>query len=76
MGLMNADVVHLPNVMHKENKISINSFSLCMGWELSTSTDGVHSGIMTLGGTDDSHHTTPMVYAVNTYSFGYNVVIR
>ena len=76
MGLMNADVVHLPNVMHKENKISINSFSLCMGWEFSSSKDGVHSGIMTLGGTDDSHHTTPMVYALNTSPHGYNALVR
>ena len=76
MGLMNADVVHLPSVLHKDNKIPINSFALCMGWELSTSKKGVHSGIMSLGGYDDSHHTSPMVFVKNTESFGYNAVIR
>jgi len=75
MGLINANVTHLPNVLSQQNKIP-NSFSLCMGSELTTSEDGVHSGIMTLGGYDDSHHTTPMVYVKNTGSFGYSAVIR
>lgn len=76
MGLMNADVVHLPSVLNKQRKIPLNSFALCMGWELSSSKDGVHSGIMSLGGYDDSHHTSPMVFVRNTESFGYNAVIR
>ena len=75
MGLINANGTHLPNVLSQQNKIP-NSFSLCMGFELTTSEDSVHSGIMTLGGYDDSHHTTPMVYVKNTGSFGYSAVIR
>lgn len=76
MGMMNSDVVHLPKVLKDSKKLSSNQFSLCLGWELSTSRNGVHSGIMTLGGFDDSHHTSPMVYVKNTKSFGYNAVIR
>lgn len=76
MGLMNEAVLHLPKVLKEEKKMSSNEFSLCMSRALSTSKDGVYAGIMALGGFDDSHHTSPMVYAKNTKSFGYNVVIR
>lgn len=75
MGLINANATHLPNVLRQQNKIP-NSFSLCMGWELTSSEAGVHSGIMTLGGFDASHHTSPMVFVKNVGSFGYGAVIR
>lgn len=52
-------------------------FSLCFSRPLGTERSGTLAGAMTLGGTDERLHDTPMVYATRTNHHGfYNVRIR
>jgi len=73
MGLKNSDDQHFPRVLHENNKIPANQFSLCMTEENWTDTDGYHAGFMTLGGVDKTLHTSPMEFASAN---DYNVRIR
>merc|ERR1711971_1355409 len=68
---------HISNILFNEKKISQRQFSICFGWELKSSVEGVHSGLMVIGGTDTRHHITPMVYA-KTFPghVGYSVNMR
>jgi len=62
MGLIPHDH-HISNLLFNEKKITQHQFSICFGWELTSSVEGVHSGLMVIGGVDTRHHITPMVYA-------------
>jgi len=73
MGLQDSDK-HLPNVLRKTNKIPVNQFSLCLRVEKFADKEGFHAGLMTIGGVDDSYHSSPMMYARTQP--GYNVQIR
>uniref|UniRef100_A0A7S1C248 Peptidase A1 domain-containing protein n=1 Tax=Corethron hystrix TaxID=216773 RepID=A0A7S1C248_9STRA len=61
---MSADTATLPFQMYKNKMIDSNSFSLCFSRESQTDKEnGVHAGLMTLGGVEPSLHWGPMVYA-------------
>jgi len=74
IGLIDTEFL-LTNNLHKNKKISRNQFSICFGWEMTATKEGVHSGLMVIGGVDKRHHKTPMVFATN-FSPGYFVKIR
>lgn len=69
LGLIDS-ALHLPKILSEAGLIPFNQFSLCFGWELTASADGIHSGLMTLGGVDTSHHKYPVVYAKKYTSHG------
>lgn len=60
--------------LYNKKKLAVNQFSLCFGWALSVSKDGVHSGIVTLGGIDTRLHSSPMVFAKNMVLSGWYTV--
>jgi len=60
-----------------EKKIKKKQFSLCLGWNLTVSKGGIHSGFMTLGGRNAALYNNYMVYAKNIVAKGpYTVYVQ
>jgi Xylanase inhibitor N-terminal len=60
--------------MFQAGKVSSESFSLCFSRQDEVARTGTEAGAMSLGGTDERLHQTPMVYSVIEESSGFYVV--
>eukprot|EP00957_Ditylum_brightwellii_P022877 1726729-Ditylum_brightwellii.AAC.1 len=60
--------------MYSAGAIDEKKFSLCFGRQPTASREGTEAGAMTLGGTDERLHQTPMLYAANVHSSGFYTV--
>jgi len=60
--------------MYEAGKIGAEAFSLCFSRKDEAARSGTESGAMSLGGTDDRLHETPMVYSATQQSSGFYVV--
>jgi len=60
--------------MYQAGKIQAEAFSLCFSRKDDAARSGTESGAMSLGGTDDRLHETPMVYSATQQSSGFYVV--
>jgi hypothetical protein len=75
MGLANDDGSFWKQ-MYEAKEIESQSFSLCFGGSAAADPEGTKSGTMTMGGTDDRLHKTPMVFAPLQGSWFYTVRLR
>ena len=75
-GIMGMDVAASSfwKQMYEAHKIGAEAFSLCFSRKDDAARTGTESGAMSLGGTDDRLHTTPMVYSATQESSGFYVV--
>lgn len=74
MGMVNKGTSYWSQ-MYESGVMSEKSFSLCFTRQPTASREGTEAGALTLGGTDDRFHMTPMVYARNVKpSSGYFTV--
>ena len=60
--------------MYEAKKIGAEAFSLCFSRQDDAARTGTEAGAMSLGGTDDRLHDTPMVYSATQESSGFYVV--
>lgn len=73
MGMSNDNGAYWKQ-MYAAGAISKQQFSLCFRRESESAKDGTAAGAMTLGGTNNLFHDTPMVYAKNVRSRGFFTV--
>ena len=71
---MSAHEATLTHQLLKHNKIEHDMFTMCFSRALTHSKEGVAAGMMALGGVDNRHHTSPMVYARSVKSSGWFTV--
>jgi len=60
--------------MYNAGKIGAEAFSLCFSRKDEAARTGTEAGAMSLGGTDERLHNTPMVYSATQQSSGFYVV--
>lgn len=75
-GIMGMDVASAAFwwQMFDAGKISSKAFSLCFSRHDEATRSGTESGAMSLGGTDERLHQTPLVYSATTETSGFYVV--
>lgn len=75
-GIMGMDVAQpaLWYQMYNANKIQHKAFSLCFSRKNDADRAGTEAGAMSLGGTDERLHNTPLVYTTTTEGSGFYVV--
>lgn len=75
-GIMGMDIAQpaLWYQMYNANKIQHKAFSLCFSRKTDAERTGTESGAMSLGGTDERLHKTPLVYTSTTEGSGFYVV--
>ena len=75
-GIMGMDVAEaaLWYQMYSANIIQHKAFSLCFSRKVEAERVGTESGAMSLGGTDERLHNTPLVYTDTTAGSGFYVV--
>mmetsp|Transcript_47308 Transcript_47308/g.92277 ORF Transcript_47308/g.92277 Transcript_47308/m.92277 type:complete len:1024 (-) Transcript_47308:128-3199(-) len=71
---MSADKSTLVKQLYDQKRIQHNMFSLCYGRSDEHSKEGVYSGAMTIGASNDVWYTSPMVYASSTKDSGWYTV--
>eukprot|EP00588_Corethron_pennatum_P011356 CAMPEP_0194267118 /NCGR_PEP_ID=MMETSP0169-20130528/1762_1 /TAXON_ID=218684 /ORGANISM="Corethron pennatum, Strain L29A3" /LENGTH=1026 /DNA_ID=CAMNT_0039007927 /DNA_START=62 /DNA_END=3139 /DNA_ORIENTATION=- len=71
---MSADTSTLVKQLYDKKRIQHNMFSLCFGRADEYSKEGVYSGAMTIGASNDVWYTSPMVYAASTKDSGWYTV--
>lgn len=75
-GIMGMDVASASFwwQMYDAGKISSKAFSLCFSRQDDVERQGTEAGAMSMGGTDERLHNTPMVYSATQDSTGFYVV--
>jgi hypothetical protein len=75
-GIMGMDIAQaaLWYQMYNANQIQHKAFSLCFSRQDTADPSGTEAGAMSLGGTDERLHKTPLVYTSTTEGSGFYVV--
>jgi len=67
----------LHHILYEEKKLPNREYSLCFGYSLEVTKQGVYAGMMTLGGSNSELHDHEMVYARDFKDHGwYTVYLR
>jgi len=76
MGLSQHEAT-LPRAMYDQGKIERRVFAMCFRREVVVSKKGISAGVITLGGTDTTLHTSPMLWVKNLSVRGwYTIYIK